>query len=47
MARIQKARPDFTMKKLDPRDQWTDDPTFKTQWARVVEGLRKAGLPEQ
>ena len=47
VARIQKARPDFSMQKLDPRDQWTDDPTFKTQWARVVEGLRKAGLPEQ
>jgi adenylate cyclase len=47
VARIQKARPGFSLQKLDPRDQWTDDPTFKTQWARLVEGLRKAGLPEE
>ena len=25
---------------------WTDDPTFNAQYARIVEGLRKAGLPE-
>ena len=47
VARIQIARPGFSMQKLDPRDQWTDDPTFKIQWARLVEGLRKAGLPEE
>src|SRR5271165_3986209 len=26
--------------------QTTDDPTFKAQWTRIVEGLRKARLPE-
>ena len=26
---------------------WSDDPTFNAQYARIVEGLRKAGLPEQ
>jgi hypothetical protein len=25
---------------------WTDDPAFNAQNARIVEGLRKAGLPE-
>jgi adenylate cyclase len=25
---------------------WSDDPTFKDQYARIVEGLRKAGVPE-
>jgi hypothetical protein len=25
---------------------WSDDPTFNTQYQRIVEGLRKAGLPE-
>jgi hypothetical protein len=25
---------------------WSDDPTFNAQRARIVEGLRKAGLPE-
>ena len=24
----------------------SDDPTFNAQYARVVEGLRRAGLPE-
>jgi hypothetical protein len=26
---------------------WSDDPTFNAQYQRIVEGLRKAGLPEQ
>jgi tetratricopeptide (TPR) repeat protein len=25
---------------------WTDDPTFNPQYQRIVEGLRKAGVPE-
>ena len=25
---------------------WSDDPTFNEQYARIVEGLRKTGLPE-
>jgi hypothetical protein len=25
---------------------WSDDPTFNARCRRIVEGLRKAGLPE-
>jgi hypothetical protein len=25
---------------------WSDDPTFNAQYQRIIEGLRKAGLPE-
>jgi hypothetical protein len=25
---------------------WSDDPTFGAQYQPIVEGLRKAGLPE-
>jgi hypothetical protein len=25
---------------------WSDDPTFKAQYQRMIEGLRKAGVPE-
>ena len=47
VARFQKARPGFTLQKLSPEDQKTDNPTFKAQFARIVEGLRKAGLPDE
>jgi tetratricopeptide (TPR) repeat protein len=47
VARLQKARPGFTLQKLNAEDQWTDNPDFKAQWARIVEGLRKAGLPDE
>jgi TolB-like protein/Tfp pilus assembly protein PilF len=47
VARLRKERPGFTMQKLSPEDQWTDNPDFKAQWARIVEGLRKAGLPDE
>ena len=31
-----------------PEDQTTDDPEYlQVQWARIVEGLRKAGLPDE
>jgi hypothetical protein len=26
---------------------WSDDPTFKREFARIAAGLRKAGLPEE
>jgi hypothetical protein len=29
------------------RQRFSDDPTFNAQGARIVEGLRKAGLPEE
>jgi TolB-like protein/DNA-binding winged helix-turn-helix (wHTH) protein/tetratricopeptide (TPR) repeat protein len=47
VASLQKAFPGITVQKIWPADQSTDDPTFKTQWARIVEGLRKAGLPDE
>ena len=47
VARLRKARPGFTMQKLRPEDLVTDDPAFKAQFARIVEGLRKAGLPDE
>jgi TolB-like protein/class 3 adenylate cyclase/Tfp pilus assembly protein PilF len=47
VARLRKARPGFTMQKLRPEDLVTDDPTFKAQFARIVEGLRRAGLPDE
>jgi TolB-like protein/DNA-binding winged helix-turn-helix (wHTH) protein len=47
VSRFRKAFPGVTMQKVWPADQWTDDPTFKAQWARIVEGLRKAGLPDE
>jgi TolB-like protein/Tfp pilus assembly protein PilF len=48
VARLQKARAGITIQKNYPQlDLWTDNPTFKAQWARIVEGLRKAGLPDE
>jgi adenylate cyclase len=47
VARLGKARPGFTLQKLWPEDQITDNPDFKAQFARIVEGLRKAGLPDE
>jgi tetratricopeptide (TPR) repeat protein len=35
------------MQRLRPEDQITDNPDFKAQFARIVEGLRKAGLPDE
>ena len=47
VAKLRKARPGITLQGIWPEDQTTDDPTFKVQWARIVEGLRKAGLPDE
>ena len=46
VAQLQKVQPGFTVQKWAGIN-WTDDPTFNAQYARIVEGLRKAGLPEQ
>ena len=46
VARIQKARPGFTVQRVWPAEKFSDDPSFKTQYARLLEGLRRAGLPE-
>jgi hypothetical protein len=45
VAQLQMVFPDFTVQKYAGR-YWTDNPTFNAQRARIVEGLRKAGLPE-
>ena len=45
MAQLQKVRPGFTVQTL-AGIHWTDNPTFNAQYARIVEGLRKAGVPE-
>jgi tetratricopeptide (TPR) repeat protein len=47
VARLRKADPGFAVQKLQAEDQWTDNADFKAQWARIVEGLRKAGLPDE
>jgi TolB-like protein/class 3 adenylate cyclase len=44
-AQLQKVYPGFTVQSW-AGIHWTDDPTFNARNARIVEGLRKAGLPE-
>jgi adenylate cyclase len=44
-ARLQKVYPGFTVQTW-ASIHWSDDPTFNAQYQRIVEGLRKAGLPE-
>ena len=45
VAQLQKIHPGFTVQKY-ATTHYSDDPTFTAQRARIVEGLRKAGLPE-
>jgi hypothetical protein len=45
--RARRAVPPRRDEKLWPEDQTTDNPDFKAQFARIVEGLRKAGLPDE
>ena len=45
VAQLRKLYPDFTVQTW-AGIHWTDDPTFNAQYARIVEGLRKAGVPE-
>jgi adenylate cyclase len=44
-AQLQKVQPGYTVQTWAGRHM-SDDPTYKAQYERVVEGLRKAGLPE-
>ena len=44
VAELKKADPNFSVQLW--RQQLSDDPTFKAQMDRAVEGLRKAGVPE-
>ena len=44
-AQLQKVYPGFTVQTF-AGIHWTDGPTFNAQYQRIVEGLRKAGVPE-
>ena len=45
VANILKLMPGYTVRKWATAD-WSDNPTFLAEYARIIEGLRKAGLPE-
>jgi adenylate cyclase len=45
-AQLRKVYPGFTVQTY-AGIHWTDDLTFNAQRARIVEGLRKAGVPEE
>jgi adenylate cyclase len=45
-AQLQKIYPGFTVDTW-AGIHWSDDSTFNAENARIIEGLRKAGLPEQ
>jgi hypothetical protein len=43
-----KVRPGFTLQQLaQDGSEYSDNPTFRREFARIVEGARKAGLPER
>src|SRR5271170_1506643 len=46
VAQLRTIDPKLTVKKAEGASV-SDDPTYRAQSARVIEGLRKAGLPEQ
>ena len=46
VAKLRDLYPDLTVRTF-ASIHWSDDPTFNAQYQRIVEGLRKAGLPEQ
>jgi adenylate cyclase len=46
IAELLKLRPGFTVQTWANNKQ-SDDATFQKEYARITEGLRKAGLPEQ
>jgi hypothetical protein len=45
IAELLKLRPGFTVQTWANRNQ-SDDPTFKKEYERITDGLRKAGMPE-
>ena len=45
IAGLLKLMPGFTMQTAE-NFSWSYDPTFEWEYRRIVEGLRKAGLPE-
>lgn len=48
VAELLKVRPGFTVEALaQDGAQYSDNPTFRREFERIVEGARKAGLPER
>ena len=45
IAGLHKLMPGFTVQDW-ANIKWSDNPQFGREYARIVEGLRKAGLPE-
>jgi adenylate cyclase len=47
VAELQRMRPDYTVARwLEDGNGWSDNTVFLTEFQRIGEGLRKAGLPE-
>ena len=46
VAELRKVDPRFTVQSVGGYRNQSDDPTFNAESARIVEGLRKAGVPE-
>jgi adenylate cyclase len=47
VSELRKVDPSFTVESLGQEKRGSDDPTFNAQTDRIVEGLRRAGLPEK
>ena len=44
---LRRMRPDFTVARwLEDGNGWSENTIFLTEFQRIAEGLRKAGLPE-
>jgi adenylate cyclase len=47
VAELQRMKPDYTVARwLEDGSGWSDNAVFLTEFQRIAEGLRKAGLPE-
>jgi hypothetical protein len=46
VAKLRKLMPNYTVTKW-ANEGWSDNPVFLAQYQRIIEGLRKAGLPEK
>jgi len=47
VAELRRMRPDYTVARwLEDGNGWSDNAVFLTEFQRIAEGLRKAGLPE-
>ncbi len=45
-AQLQEVYPGFTVQTWAGGEHWSNDPTYNAERQRIVEGLRKAGVPE-